>query len=69
MSILFIGDRSSSSELAAKIMRQNFEKVFVILYNHGEAFPNEIHEWEGDWIVSYKSDLILSEEILKKAVK
>lgn len=69
MSILFIGDKSNSSELAAKIMQQNFLEVSVILYNHGEPYPDNINTWNGEWIVSYKSDLILSKNILKKASK
>lgn len=69
MSILFIGDKSNSSELAAKILQQNFPEVFTIFYDHGETFPEEVNKWEGEWIVSYKSDLILSENTLSKAHK
>lgn len=67
MKFLFIGDRSPSSELAAKIMQHNFSDVTAVLYNHGEPFPEAVNSWEGDWIISYKSDLILSPEILKAA--
>lgn len=69
MSILFIGDKSNSSELAAKILQQNFSEVLAIFYDHGETFPKEVYEWKGDWILSYKSDLILSEDTLNKAHK
>ncbi len=69
MSILFIGDKSSSSKLAAQILQQNFSEVITIFYDHGETFPEEVNEWEGEWIVSYKSDLILSGNTLSKANK
>ncbi len=69
MKILFIGDKSNSSKLATKIIQSNFLENLIILYNHGNKYPSQISNWKGDWIISYKSDLILNEKILKKAKK
>lgn len=69
MKFLFIGDTSASSKLAAKIMQNNFSKVLIIHYKYGSQFPNQINSWKGDWIISYKSDLVLNKNIINKAKK
>jgi amino acid adenylation domain-containing protein len=66
---LFIGDRSIWSEMAAEFVKEHLREVEVILYDRGDKYPAAVDSWEGDWIFSFKSDLILPRHILDRARK
>lgn len=46
--VLFIGDRSYWSNLAADFLSSNFQDVEVIFWDYGEPKPTAHHEWAGD---------------------
>jgi methionyl-tRNA formyltransferase len=48
-------------------MRSYFSETVKVEYERGEEFPSRLRDWQGDWIMSFKSDLVLPEEIIKKA--
>ncbi|MFM5338900.1 formyltransferase family protein [Aeromonas enteropelogenes] len=70
--ILFIGDHSFWSECAYEFLNLIFNRVTAIFWSYGEkkdAMHRIIYEWSGDWVISFKSDLILDKVILKHANK
>ena len=66
--ILYISDPSRWSRIGAECVASVFADTEIIFWNYGDPPPDEqLARWEGDWILSVKNDLILKEEILKKA--
>ncbi len=61
---LFIGDYSEWSKRASEIVEAYSTDCEVIFWKPKEAKPKIVEEWEGNWIFSFKSDLILSEKVL-----
>lgn len=62
--ILFIGDHSHWSKKAAGHLQSHFRCVTTLYWENGEPYPSQIVSWSGDLILSFKSDLVLSKEIL-----
>lgn len=68
LKVLFIGDGSIWSQFASEFVQKHFKKVSVILWDHGNGpRPRKHLFWMGDWIFSFKSDLILPDKVLKCA--
>lgn len=67
--VLFVGDRSLWSDLASQFLSDVFTEVDSLFWQRGELYPSRIEVWEGDYIISFKSDLILEKSILNKAKK
>lgn len=68
-SLLFVCERSNWSDLATSFVRNVFSEVDVFFWNQGDIYPSLIDSWEGDYIIGFKADLIIKENILKKARK
>jgi methionyl-tRNA formyltransferase len=68
--ILYISDPSRWSRIGAECVASAFAETEIIFWNYGDPPPDEqLARWEGDWILSMKNDLVLREEILRKACK
>ena len=67
--VLFIGDGSGWSFLAATQLRRICRQVDAIFWDYGTPCPQEHLKWEGDWIFAFKADLVLPEKVLSKASK
>jgi methionyl-tRNA formyltransferase len=68
-SVLFVGDNSRWSELAADHLRNTYDDVAVILWDHGERKPELIRTWSGDRIFCFKADLVVPPETLARAAR
>ncbi len=66
-SVLFIADNSVFSNIASRCVAEAFGNVTTVFYERGDYPKPELNGWEGDWIISFKSDLILPKRILKRA--
>jgi methionyl-tRNA formyltransferase len=66
-SVLFIGDSSRWSALAASYLHDVFETVEVVFWDHGEPKPGIVEHWNGDHVFCFKADLVLSTELLARA--
>ncbi|UVS81022.1 formyltransferase family protein [Actinokineospora sp. UTMC 2448] len=65
-SVLFIGDTSRWSALAASYLDDVFEKVDTLLWDHGDPKPDIIDTWSGDRVFCFKADLVLSPALLNR---
>jgi methionyl-tRNA formyltransferase len=68
-SVLFVGDCSYWSAVANSFLINSFETVDSIFWESGMAFQEFLRLWKGDWILSFKSDLLLDTDILGRARK
>ena len=55
------------SKYAGEFISLHFPDTLTIYGKRGEQFPKEAAEWEGDIIISYLSQWIIPENVLKKA--
>ncbi|ATA26057.1 hypothetical protein BIY26_19240 [Brenneria goodwinii] len=67
--VLFIGDCSFWSEAACEFISSLFSRVTHVFWESGMEEKPEVSAWRGDWIISFKSDLILPEHVLSHAGK
>ncbi|RLM23448.1 hypothetical protein BIY29_10615 [Brenneria alni] len=67
--VLFIGDCSFWSEAACEFISSLFSQVTHVFWERGMEKNPIVSTWRGDWIISFKSDLILPEYILNHAGK
>lgn len=67
--VLLIVTKMVWCDLGVEWARTVFENLDVVYWNPGEPYPALVDEWEGDWIISYRGDLIIREEIFTKARK
>ncbi|MGP1395080.1 MAG: hypothetical protein ACTS3R_06175 [Inquilinaceae bacterium] len=51
--ILFVGDKSRWSEIAADCLRSLSSKVLVLLWERGDAHPQSVERWAGDRIFCF----------------
>ncbi|ERT14587.1 formyltransferase family protein [Photorhabdus temperata] len=65
--VLFIGDCSFWSERAYEFIFTLFDKVSPVFWETGMPKNESVDSWRGDWIISFKSDLVLTKEILSRA--
>lgn len=66
-SVLFVSDNTVFSSLASRCVAEAFGSVATIFYEHGDYPKPQLDDWEGDWIISFKSDLILPRRVLRRA--
>lgn len=68
LKILFIGKADDQySKYAGEFVSLHFPGTMTIYGKRGEQFPKEAAEWNGDIIISYLSQWIIPDEVLKKA--
>lgn len=68
-SILFIGEHSIWSEIACNFVKLYFDKVSFLTWSKKDKRPDIKKDWSGDWIISFKSDLVLAKEEIELAKK
>jgi len=64
--LLFIGDKSIWTMLASQFINVHFRNVSTVIYERGDREPDLIIDWCGDWIISFKSELVLRKSILDR---
>lgn len=67
--ILFIADNSVFSKIAYDSISGFFPSTRSIFWEYGNAHVPFLDDWEGHWIISFKSDLVLPPRIFQKASK
>lgn len=55
--------------IAEEYTRTLFADVLAIYWHVGSPFPQDVEEWEGDWIISFRGDLIVPERVFTRARK
>jgi phosphoribosylglycinamide formyltransferase 1 len=68
-SVLFISDCSFWSTQAHEFLSNTFQSVTDVFWESGMPKSQKIDEWSGDWILCFKSDLILDERVICSAKK
>jgi methionyl-tRNA formyltransferase len=53
--------------MAHSFCATTFDYTTHVTYGPGESFPDQITSWQGNWIFSFKSDLILPDRRLATA--
>lgn len=66
--VLFVAERSAWGEIGYETVSTAFRSVQPVFWSPGTPKP-DLSGWRGDWIISFKSDLILSYDILERAKK
>lgn len=68
LKIMFIGKADDQySKYAGEFISLHFPETLTIYGKRGELFPKEAADWEGDIIISYLSQWIIPDYVLKKA--
>lgn len=68
LKILFIGKADDQySKYAGEFISLHFPETLAIYGKRGELFPKEAADWKGDIIISYLSQWIIPDHVLKKA--
>ena len=68
LKILFIGKADDQySRYAGEFISLHFPGTLTIYGKRGELFPQEAADWKGDIIISYLSQWIIPDKVLKKA--
>ncbi len=66
--LLFLGKADDADcARALEFCRENFLSVTHCLGKWGDPLPENVRQWEGDYIVSYLSRWVVPEELLKRA--
>lgn len=55
--------------IAEEYTKTLFADVQAVYWAVGDPFPPEVEEWEGDWIISFRGDLIVPERVYSRAKK
>ncbi|MDD3287480.1 MAG: formyltransferase family protein [Alphaproteobacteria bacterium] len=66
--VLYITECSTWGELGYKTVSSAFHSVLPIYWSPDMPKP-DLNDWHGDWIISFKSDLVLPRSILERAKK
>ncbi|WP_190089097.1 formyltransferase family protein [Streptomyces melanogenes] len=67
-SLLLVTDRSAWGELVGRFARASGAAVAHMLWEHGDPVAHDpLGGWEGDWIVGFQADYVLSGQELKRA--
>ncbi|MFF4955447.1 formyltransferase family protein [Streptomyces chattanoogensis] len=56
-------------QTAEEFTRSIFPNVEAIYWAPGDPYPAELDAWEGEWIISFRGDLIVPERVYTKARK
>lgn len=62
-------DTVSWCKIAEQYTKTLFSDVLAIYWKTGTPFPHEVEEWAGDWIVSFRGDLIVPGRVCSRARK
>lgn len=67
--VLFFGRRdcAATKKGLAKMKESNFDVDYIESGRRGEKMPDKVASWTGDYIFSYRSFFILSQEIIDRA--
>jgi len=66
--VLYISECSAWGEDGYKTVSSAFHSALPIFWSPDMPKP-DIDDWQGDWIISFKSDLVLPRSILERAKK
>ncbi len=66
--VLYVAENSSWGKLGCEVVSAAFRSVLPVYWSPGMPKP-DLSEWDGDWIISFKSDLVLSRATLARAKK
>ncbi len=66
-SVLYVSEDSAWGRHGRDAVAGFFPGAHCVSWKHGEPFPQEVAEWEGKWILSFKSDLILPKSVIQSA--
>lgn len=55
--------------LAEEFTRSIFTNVQAIYWGRGAPFPEELENWSGEWLISFRGDLVVPERIYSRATK
>lgn len=70
MKVLFIGKEGDSySKTAADFVQLHFKNAVIVFSKRTDPFPEYLHDWEGDVIISYLAQWIIPDSLLQKAKK
>ena len=69
MEILFLSKKTDWCNIAKDFLEKNFEKVISFQGDFGDKMPIKSNEWHGDYIISFLSPWIVSEDLLNNARK
>ena len=64
--VLYIAESSAWGEIGYKTVSSAFRQVTPVYWSPGMPKP-DIDDWHGDWIISFKSDLILPLSVIERA--
>lgn len=64
MKFLYLGGRSPWCARALEALLATGQDVTSVFWGYGDPKPQKIEDWEGDYILSFKSPLILSQNLL-----
>jgi methionyl-tRNA formyltransferase len=67
--VLLVCMRGIWSDLATRFVETMVANVKVIFWNIGEPRPSVVDAWEGEWILSFRGDLIFTPAVLARATK
>jgi hypothetical protein len=67
--LLFIAGKDPFCQAAADFLKEHFSNVATAFWERGEEYPPEITSWKGEWIISFKSDLVLRSNDISRACK
>ncbi|WHM40276.1 hypothetical protein [Streptomyces sp. BPTC-684] len=67
-SLLLVTDRSAWGELVGRFARAAGAAVSHVLWEHGDPVARDpLGGWQGDWIIGFKADYVLSGRDLERA--
>lgn len=66
--VLYIAENSPWGEIGHKTVAAAFRDVTPVLWSPDMPKP-DLTDWHGDWIISFKSDLILPASVIERADK
>jgi len=69
MEILFLAKKTNWCNKAKDFLARNFDKVIAYQGDFGEKIPITSNEWQGDYIISFLSPWIVSEDLLNNTRK
>lgn len=66
---LFITELSDWGRRAFSSLQRHVHGLDAVFWQRGDPQPNVLDEWTGNWILSFKSDLVLPQHLLDRAEK
>jgi methionyl-tRNA formyltransferase len=55
--------------LGAEYVKKMYPNLEILCWETGDAYPEHVSNWDGDWIISYRGDFIFPESIYSRAKK